>query len=872
MSLTYNKFKSTTIYGLFENSDYSDGSVLASGKFDRDLSVNGNLYLGKEVINYDGSGNPTGYTDTGGIIKFKINGTEYNIVPESLAVLDLDKFGGVALKSWVLTQLNLSLANYQLLLSYDTVPTSGSTKIINSGNLYTTFQNYVLSSSLTSTLSNYLLSSTASSTYQPISGMSSYLLSSTASSTYATITNLNLKLNAANPAFTGYLYTSNVNGTYPTSNTSFLTIAGNLSGGHGEGNFINPYFNINTSTLMAFNFSKLLTTTTKSDLLKIFNSGNATLLGVLTCNDINTSGTNPITSLNSIIASLPTTYQTILLYDTIPTSGSNKMLTSGSIYNALSSYQPSLSYDTVPTSGSTKLINSGNLYTTFQGYATLSNTNVFTGNNTFNNFLNLFGGGLVDNVNHNATFSINKTIGGGDLFNIYDKNSNKYLFFNDSGLFGLYSAPLGTTLWQVNASGNSSFNNISCSKINNTTSTQLTYLDATSSIQTQLNTNSSNITSLSNTLTTNYLLSSTASSTYQPILLYDTTPTSGSSKIINSGNLYTTFQNYVLSSSLTSTLSSYLLSSTASSTYATISNLNTTNSNLTTTNTNLTKLTNSVNGFNLYTGTNNGWYIIATMTTFNNYDFPNLKISFINRNGETNIYARIINDVSNNTVVTSNYKETTNDANFMFDDTKIGYRIISNSEIWFYVNLQQYVQGNFYVEYNKCVIDQTIIFSGTSTPVSINYITNKISSNDKINSTVITTKNITISSFNNPSNDQIGYKLNDGIYYFSSNTPSGGQINFSKTISKAGMYMVIGEIDECYWGNTSGSSFNLSITSSTDNTTYKNGICLNGAVTLSVQVSGIFKLTSDNSTITMTSTGPSINDVRGLYINYVRIG
>ena len=40
---TFNKFKSTTIYGNFNNVDYPDNSVLASAYFQRDLTISGNL-------------------------------------------------------------------------------------------------------------------------------------------------------------------------------------------------------------------------------------------------------------------------------------------------------------------------------------------------------------------------------------------------------------------------------------------------------------------------------------------------------------------------------------------------------------------------------------------------------------------------------------------------------------------------------------------------------------------------------------------------------------------------------------------------------------------------------------------------------------
>ena len=64
---TYNNFKSTTIRGQFQNLDYGDNSILASGNFQRDLNVGINLSLGLEISSTDANGVIT-YTDTGGNI------------------------------------------------------------------------------------------------------------------------------------------------------------------------------------------------------------------------------------------------------------------------------------------------------------------------------------------------------------------------------------------------------------------------------------------------------------------------------------------------------------------------------------------------------------------------------------------------------------------------------------------------------------------------------------------------------------------------------------------------------------------------------------------------------------------------------------
>lgn len=86
MSLTYNNFKSTTVKGLFKNSDYNDGSILADGIFDRNLTIKGNLTIGKEISTTDANGNII-YTDSGGNISFKINNITYTITPILLSYL-----------------------------------------------------------------------------------------------------------------------------------------------------------------------------------------------------------------------------------------------------------------------------------------------------------------------------------------------------------------------------------------------------------------------------------------------------------------------------------------------------------------------------------------------------------------------------------------------------------------------------------------------------------------------------------------------------------------------------------------------------------------------------------------------------------------
>lgn len=58
--MSFNKFKSTTIYGDFNNADYPDNTIKASGTFERDLNVKGILNIGITGSSYYTSIGTTG--------------------------------------------------------------------------------------------------------------------------------------------------------------------------------------------------------------------------------------------------------------------------------------------------------------------------------------------------------------------------------------------------------------------------------------------------------------------------------------------------------------------------------------------------------------------------------------------------------------------------------------------------------------------------------------------------------------------------------------------------------------------------------------------------------------------------------------------
>ena len=75
---TFNKFKSTTVYGNFQNLDYKDGTVIANGGFQKHLSVGGNLTIGTETST--ATEGVTTYTNTGGNKWYNIYNNTNNFI------------------------------------------------------------------------------------------------------------------------------------------------------------------------------------------------------------------------------------------------------------------------------------------------------------------------------------------------------------------------------------------------------------------------------------------------------------------------------------------------------------------------------------------------------------------------------------------------------------------------------------------------------------------------------------------------------------------------------------------------------------------------------------------------------------------------
>ena len=107
-----------------------------------------------------------------------IIGTGYNLQTQSISLNGTDLNTRLTTDETSITNLQSSK---QDILQYDTVPTLNSSKLLNSGSLYSALSSYVLSSGLTSILSSYVLSSSLTSI------LSSYLTTATASATYQPI-------------------------------------------------------------------------------------------------------------------------------------------------------------------------------------------------------------------------------------------------------------------------------------------------------------------------------------------------------------------------------------------------------------------------------------------------------------------------------------------------------------------------------------------------------------------------------------------------------------------------------------------------------------------------------------------------------------
>ena len=171
MSYNYNRFKDTTVYGVFHNSDNPSGSDNANAIFDRNVNVDGVLNVGITGTNYYATIGSTGSINCQSVV-----------LPLGDVQNQINTLNSNAASSY---QTLAGMASYLL----STTAASTYQTIANMSNFLTTSVASSTYQTITG-MSSYLLSATAASTYQTITGMSNYLLSATAASTYQTIANM----------------------------------------------------------------------------------------------------------------------------------------------------------------------------------------------------------------------------------------------------------------------------------------------------------------------------------------------------------------------------------------------------------------------------------------------------------------------------------------------------------------------------------------------------------------------------------------------------------------------------------------------------------------------------------------------------------
>ena len=264
---TFNKFKSTTIYGAFNNADYEDNSIQASANIQRNLTVGGDIVVA--------DGNIKGkklFYDNVDISSTFVSNASLTTTLNSYANLGNASFYGsltavtpitsdistkVATTSFVSTKLSAALTSYALLSSatftgplkaITQVSTDNSTLVATTA--YVKGQGYLTSASL----SNYALSSTLSN-YALSSSLSNYALSSSLSN-YALLS--------------GSTFTGNVSGLTATTtdnSTKFATTAFVKAQNYISSNpDLSPYALLSGATFTG-NVSGLTATTTDNSTL-----------------------------------------------------------------------------------------------------------------------------------------------------------------------------------------------------------------------------------------------------------------------------------------------------------------------------------------------------------------------------------------------------------------------------------------------------------------------------------------------------------------------------------------------------------------------------------------------------------------------------
>ena len=454
MSLNNNQFKSTAIYGTFTNVDSTNGSILANGNFQRNLTVQGNLIIGNETINNSIA------TDTGGTIQFTLNKVLYNLTSTILSYL-------ININSDVQIQLN-SLS-------------TRITNILSSNNVFSGTNQFGIMTFTTS------LNGISNTTFNYLSGVTSNIqsqLNTLTSNISAILTNNNVfsgtnqfgtmtfttTLNSITPTTFNYLsgVTSNIQSQLNTisANTSSFLTNNNVFTGTNQFGVMTFTTSINGISTSVFNYLSGLSSNIQTQLNNLSTSISAILTNNNTFSGLNTFTNNLVLNghVNQTLTGSNVQY------------GSNALnaITTGIVNSAFGNYAlatNSTSNYNCAFGNFSSIYTTGGQNSSFGGNSLQSNT---SGN--YNSVLGFYSGSNI------TTGSFNTCLGA---------NTNIPATSNMSTAVG-YGAScstsnqvvLGTSTETVVIPGQFTFNN----NINSISSTKFSYLaNVTSDIQTQIN-------------------------------------------------------------------------------------------------------------------------------------------------------------------------------------------------------------------------------------------------------------------------------------------------------------------------------------------------------------------------------------------------
>ena len=455
MSNNYNQFKSTTVRGAFNNLDYPDNSVLASGLFARDLSVSGTIY-GNSIISTDINGLSLGVGKTSGLSQNVgiAGGLSNNLTGNQNIGIGYNSFFGCSGPSRNIAIGSYSMAstgdrngctvigysakcfmNYGVALGYSS-SISGLNSIAIGGNSIANFDNSIAFGYGVSTTSSGEIMLGSSTQFVNIPNI---LKLNTIPNVYNYITSLSGTVNTNYLTLSSYIYTyydtqTNATANFNTLSSLIYSVSGNIYNNYSTSSYVYTTYNTITNATTNFYTLSSLIYTISGNVNTYINSSSGLIYSL--SGNLNTY----IISSSGLINSISGKINTISGY---------AYTISGNL-NTLSGYVSSISGSLTPSS------------------------NISVNNITSNNNLIIQTGGA-------SSGNVSLTIKTGDALGTVDVNSCSYILSNTLGshFFSNGIAVNGDvyTNSNVNCAGD-----VNCSTFN---SINAYYYDPTSSIQSQ---------------------------------------------------------------------------------------------------------------------------------------------------------------------------------------------------------------------------------------------------------------------------------------------------------------------------------------------------------------------------------------------------